>query len=88
MFKKASSRYKQTLDVRTIHRVVGLLKTLVKVNFEKKHYRLLVMQKHERYPDKLKREKGETLDSKESELSTSDVIYYSSKDDEDYLETL
>ena len=73
------------MDVRTILRSIGLLKTLVKVIFEKRHYSLLALQRHERYPDKLVKqsragEKSHELDK--NDIDTSDVVHYSSGDDE------
>ena len=49
MLKSSEDKLERTIDVRTILRVVGLLKTLIKANFNKELSELLLMQRHEQY---------------------------------------
>ena len=75
--------------MRTILRVVALLKTLVKTKFDKDFTELIMMQRNEQciWLQKQKEENQSDEEASQSELDISDVVYYSS-DDEQILEKL
>ena len=60
--------------MRTILRAVGLLKTIVKVTFDKKDYKLLGLQRHERFVDSHHHQ--DEVNEGNSHTELSDVVYY------------